>query len=164
MFLIQLLSPLVAAALVMASPALDGQGRAEYSLTFSASSTQRFHVSADLPVANNELSMEQGVLMAPLPNGFADFIENLKARDVAGRPVALAHLGNGRWKLARPLKRVQLEYDVALKHQNVQWAVSGLFARGYSVEDAMFFFGYVAFITGAPEFKLPAHVRISVPA
>ena len=58
---------------------------------------------------------------------------------------------------------MRLNYDVVLKHQNVQWAVSGLFARGYAVEDAMFFFGNVAFIAGAPELALPAHIRISVP-
>ena len=107
--------------------------------------------------------MEQGVLLAPLANGFADFIENLKASDAAGRPVGLTHLGNGRWRLDRSLTSVKLDYDVALKHQNVQWAVSGLFARGYAVEGAMFFFGYVAFITGDPEFKRPARIKISVP-
>jgi predicted metalloprotease with PDZ domain len=58
---------------------------------------------------------------------------------------------------------VRLEYDVALKHQNVQWTVSGLFARGYAVEDAMFFFGYVAFISGTPELGVPAYVEIVAP-
>ena len=161
--MIKILRNFVALALLIASPAWAALDRAEYSLTFGADSLRRFHVDADLPVAHGELVMASPVLAEPLPNGWADFIENLSARDVSGRAVSLTHLGSGRWKLDRQLKRVKLSYDVALKHDDVRWAISGLFARGYAVDDAAFFFGHVAFISGDTDFKNPAHIRFKIP-
>lgn len=159
----RLLNSLVLLFVFVASPAWAGQDRSEYSLIFAKDSPSRFHVHADIAVSKNELVMAPRLLAEPLPNGWADFVENLSARDMAGRPVKLHHLGSGRWKLDRPVKRIRLDYDVALKHDQVKWSVTGLFARGYAVEDAMFFFGHVAFITGAPEFKMPAHIRFNLP-
>jgi predicted metalloprotease with PDZ domain len=146
------------------SPADAAEDRAEYRLIFSSDTPRRFHVQADLPVVGNELVMAPRLLAEPLPNGWADFIENLQARDIRGRRVRLRHVGSGRWRLGRPLQRVRLQYDVVLKHDEVKWEVSGLFARAYAVDDAIFFFGHVAFITGDPQFSRPAEISFEVPS
>jgi predicted metalloprotease with PDZ domain len=153
------------ALLVLAgsSAAWAAQNRAEYTLVFSEKTPKRFRVLADIPVLNGELTMAPRLLAEPLPNGWADFIEHLSAKDMKNRPIALTHLGSGRWKLGRPVTRVKLAYDVVLKHDDVRWAISGLFARAYAVDDAIFFFGHTAFIKGTPEFKLPARIRFKTP-
>ena len=48
--------PSSAGGVTIASLVPAGTDRAEYALTFSANTPQRFHVRADLPVENNELS------------------------------------------------------------------------------------------------------------
>ena len=157
-----LLRPLLALLVLFAAPAAAAVGQPQYRITVAADANRRFHVQADLPVSGTELFMQED-MSQPLPNGFADFVENLRATDSRGRAVALTNLGRARWRIARPVKTVRLDYDVVLKHEKVKWDVSGIFARGYAVDDAIFFFGYTAFIRGNPDPVLPARIRFRVP-
>jgi predicted metalloprotease with PDZ domain len=117
-----------------------------YEVTISKENIRDLHVEALFNMANDTIRMSQSEF-SPLADGYATFVHDLSASDDKGSPVSLNSIGKGIWKVDAPLPHVlHIKYDMHIGHDTVNWSTSSAFARGYSVDNVLFFAGRVVFI------------------
>ncbi len=135
---------------------------ATYTVTISEDNIRKVEVEALLPLLKDTLYMSQSDF-APLANGFATFVDDLKATDNKGNTVNLLSVGKGVWKVDAPMPcTIKLTYTVNIKHDTVQWTVSAAFARAYALTDVLFFAGRTIFIApkGRDTSKIKVHFNL----
>jgi predicted metalloprotease with PDZ domain len=133
-----------------------------YSVTISEDNVREVGVEALLPLHNDTLYMSQSDF-SPLSDGYATFVNDLKAIDNKGNTVSLVSIGKGVWKVDVPLPcTIKLIYNVSIEHDTVQWAVSAAFARAYALDHVLFFAGRTLFIApqGVDTSKIKVHFNL----
>ena len=133
-----------------------------YTVTVSEDNIRKVEVEAMLPLLKDTLYMSQSDFL-PLANGFATFVDDLKATDNKGNTVNLISVGKGVWKVDAPVPcTIKLTYKVNIGHDTVQWAVSAAFARAYALNDVLFFSGKTIFIVpkGRDTSKIKVHFNL----
>ena len=104
------------ALVASAAAGAPGPTVAKYHVTLVSVSPPRFSVRADLPIGGAVLDMAESY-PAELPEmaakGWPALLTNLKAFDLAGKPIELESAGAKGWKLPQSYEgRVTLSYDV----------------------------------------------------
>ena len=134
-----------------------------YSITISKDDVRKLFVQATLRLVNDTIWMSQSEF-APLQDGYATFVHGLEATDDKGKPVSLIKVGKGIWVTGLPAPAaIHLKYYVEIGHDGVQWAVSGAFAKAYSVGDVDFFAGRTIFIAAKGNDSAEVQVRFNLP-
>lgn len=139
-----------------------------YSVTISEGNWRIAKITAQIELVDNLLCMNN-FGAEQFSDGYAHFIQNLRAIDSSGNPVPLEYLGNARWKVSVPLKHpLTLYYEVVLNHDKFRWH-HGPDEAPYIKDDCVFWTGRALFIVNngmeniIARFNLPDGWRISTP-
>jgi len=135
---------------------------ATYTVNISGGNIRKVEVEAILPLLKDTLYMSQSDF-SPLANGYATFVDDLKATDNKGNTVNLVPVGKGVWKVDAPVPcTIKLTYQVNIQHDTVQWAVSAAFARAYALNNVLFVAGRTIFIApkGGDTSKITVHFNL----
>ncbi len=160
----------IAAGMFALSACISGQSKNQpfssqlnYTITISKNDVRKVFVKATLPLVNDTIWMSQSEF-APLQDGYATFVHELVATDDKGNPVSFTSVGKGVWITGTPAPAfIHLKYYVEIGHESVQWAVSGAFAKAYSVSDVDFFAGRTIFIAAKGNDSAGTQVRFNLP-
>jgi predicted metalloprotease with PDZ domain len=133
-----------------------------YTVAISEENIRHVDIEAILPLETDTILMSQ-IMDVPLDQGYAQFVEDLNAFDDKGTPVNINAIGRSGWKLELKMPAVvKLKYQVLIDHDKIDWNVSSAFARGYILDDAVFFVGRILFITPT-RFQEPVEIEYSLP-
>jgi predicted metalloprotease with PDZ domain len=144
-------------AALLGAPARAGS---RWLVRFDARSPRRVEVAAELEVREGLLRMHAGIQAAHLERGWAEYVEELAARDAAGAPLALEPLAGARWRLARPAERATIRYAVRLEHDRARWPF-GINEASFVRNELVFAVTQALLVLG--DGAGPFEVRIDVP-
>ncbi len=139
-----------------------------YLVTIRETSPRLAHVNASVTPDGREIRMnEEGV--HGLKNGWATFVENIKATDKYGRPYDVIEKNDSRWELKDYKSgNIKLSYDVRLGHDQVDIKF-GDNGAAYRTPDGVMWAGRALFIVGKPardisvRFELPKSWKVTTP-
>ncbi|HLY68627.1 MAG TPA: hypothetical protein VKR53_02790 [Puia sp.] len=135
----------------------------DYIVKINKNNIRLVQVEASFPLLYGTLWMST-VGTAPLTDGYATFVHDLKATDEQGNTIPLHSLGKGIWKAdAHGHLIIHLKYSVEIGHDKVHWAVSSAFARAYAVGQAIFFTGRTIFIAPKGDGSSKIRVHFTLP-
>ncbi len=91
-----------------------------YNVYFDQKQPERIHVEAKIILHDSLLYMSR---FGPMPERWPQFVRNLTVKDGMGRPLALTESEGGGWKISGAVsgQPVQIEYQVALEHESLDW-------------------------------------------
>ena len=148
----------VTAASAPASPS------STYTVTVTDQAPDSVHVNATFLLESDVLSMY--ITSSPqLEDGQAALVRNLVVRDSDGETIPLEYTGLGDWKLpgTEPGQRVEIDYDVALEHDQYAWG-PGIDEVAYKQDDGLFFTGFSLFLLPGMDSTDPITVHFDLPA
>jgi predicted metalloprotease with PDZ domain len=119
-------------------------------------------VDASLWQTSDVLAMFNVMPVEGLPNGQADLVEGLQARDAQGALVALKSLGEGDFAVQGG-RRLHLQYRVKLRHDAYPWP-AGREEVGYRTDEGYLLTGAALFFAdGDAPMAGPIRVRFDLP-
>jgi predicted metalloprotease with PDZ domain len=93
-------------------------------------------IEAEFTLEDNRLYMNK-FGAEQFPKRWAEFVQNVSAKDEKGNPVTIEELPGAEWKINAPAnQKILLSYEVALKHEDSRWngGIDGVaFARDWGV-------------------------------
>ncbi|HWA34970.1 MAG TPA: hypothetical protein VG737_12600 [Cyclobacteriaceae bacterium] len=133
-----------------------------YTISIDEKNIRQVMVEAILPLRSDTIQMSQ-VMDVSLDQGYAEFVQGLKVFDENGGTIVVNPIGRSAWKLeVKTPATVRLQYQTIIDHDKIDWDVSSAFARGYTLDNIVFFVGRVLFITPTA-FQEPISVEYKLP-
>lgn len=130
---------------------------------FSVTTSREVRIQATLPLKNSIILMQLRGTSDDLPNGTAEFVENLKVTDKKGKVIRVENLPEGQWRLDTQLKQVNISYTIKLDHEKYSWdGYGGIDGVSFVNADGIFGTGYTFFIV-PDSLEVPATVKTILP-
>jgi predicted metalloprotease with PDZ domain len=153
--------------LILTARGNTSQPTATYTVALSAENKRLVKVEAEiLPSGNTLIVCPEGA--NHLPDKWATFMRDVRAKDENNQPVKIQYLGQGAWQIVEPLpKKLVLNYEVEIKHDLTNWTF-GSKEAAYVRDDNVFFTGASLFITMPKlenmrvRFKMPDDWNVAV--
>lgn len=145
-------------------------GPAEYLVTLSAEDRRLVHVELRTPTCKGELDMRDWGA-DNLPGGYAAHVKQLKATTGEGESVEVKRVEDNpdlTWTVSAPPERqLVLNYDVEIKHDEIEWA-TGPDEAPYLRDDLVFLTGRAVFVLNEASpirvsFALPEGWKVTTP-
>lgn len=137
-----------------------------YIVTVAADNIRKVHVEAQLTIPDQTISMNWPSANS-VPDGWAHFIEDLKATDLQGIPISLKSTGKATWKLNTSAMRIVVHYDINIFHDSINWLEGGHSASAYMVDNVVYAIGAALFIATPKDVYTtagtPANVLFNIP-
>ncbi|MBI2380772.1 MAG: hypothetical protein HYV16_08460 [Gammaproteobacteria bacterium] len=141
------------------APAYDGQGN-HYTVRLDEGA-KTAEVEADIWLPTTTLAMFNVSPVEGLPNGFADLVEGLEARDAQGEAMSVHPLGMGDYELGEA-GRIKLRYRLRLEHDRYRWP-AGIEEVAYHTDEGWMTTGYALFFGAAEAMQGEFDVSFQLP-
>jgi len=124
-------------------------------------SGKKAHVQAELQLEGNVLTLFNVNPMPGYPNGQADFIDNLQAKDKSGNVIAITNKGEGEYEL-KGNQVVRISYDLRLEHDQLVWP-AGNEEVLYHTDEGVMMTGYTLFLVPGEKMRGETKVEFILP-
>jgi predicted metalloprotease with PDZ domain len=155
---------LIAAAAISAEAAAASCAGAASHYVVSRADENSFKVDArfDTPVARLDL---YAFAVPGRPEGQAESIRDLVARDAAGSPIAVRYAGEGGWEFEKDKPAASISYRVVADHDAVDWSAGGPGKDEVAARfgENFFFAGHAFFLVDFDAAPCPAEVEFKLP-
>jgi len=148
---------------------INTNNETSYKITIDANNPRLVKIEASFVLQDNLLYMNKHGA-EQFPKRWANFVQNINVKDVKGNLLTIKELPDAQWKVKAPAnEKVNLSYEVVLKHDDSQWAggIDGVaFARDWGV----FYTGRTFLILNGKardniqvSFQIPDNWRVTAP-